>query len=108
MILDKTSEVELIGNEMYEMIEVLYPITRSITGEGVRKTLKIFQEHIDLEIHEVKTGIRVFDWVVPEEWNINDAYIMNKNKEKIVDFKKSNIHVLQYSEKVNKKKVIRR
>ena len=103
MILDKTSEVELIGNEMYEMIEVLYPITRSITGEGVRKTLKIFQEHIDLEIHEVKTGIRVFDWVVPEEWNINDAYIMNKNKEKIVDFKKSNIHVLQYSEKVNKK-----
>ena len=103
MILDKTSEVELIGNEMYEMIEVLYPITRSITGEGVRKTLKIFQEHIDLEIHEVETGIRVFDWVVPEEWNINDAYIMNKNKEKIVDFKKSNIHVLQYSEKVNKK-----
>ncbi len=103
MLLDKTSEVELIGNEMYEMIEVLYPITRSITGEGVRKTLKIFQEHIDLEIHEVETGTRVFDWVVPEEWNINDAYIMNKNKEKIVDFKKSNIHVLQYSEKINKK-----
>ena len=74
MLLDKTSEVELIGNEMYEMIEVLYPITRSITGEGVRKTLKIFQEHIDLEIHEVETGTRVFDWVVPKEWNVTEQH----------------------------------
>ncbi len=96
-------ELRTIGNDMYELMERLYPITRSITGEGVRKTLKIFQDSIDLQIHEVTTGTKVFDWTVPEEWNIDDAYIMNKNGEKIVDFKKSNIHVLQYSEKIEKK-----
>ena len=91
-------ELRTIGNDMYELMERLYPITRSITGEGVRKTLKIFQDSIDLQIHEVPTGTKVFDWTVPEEWNIDDAYIMNKNGEKIVDFKKSNIHILQYSD----------
>ena len=96
-------ELRTIGNDMYELMERLYPITRSITGEGVRKTLKIFQDSIDLQIHEVPTGTKVFDWTVPEEWNIDDAYIMNKNGEKIVDFKKSNIHILQYSEKIEKK-----
>ena len=96
-------ELRTIGNDMYELMERLYPITRSITGEGVRKTLKIFQDSIDLQIHEVATGTKVFDWTVPEEWNIDDAYIMNKNGEKIVDFKKSNIHILQYSEKIEKK-----
>ena len=96
-------ELRTIGNDMYELMERLYPITRSITGEGVRKTLKIFQDSIDLQIHEVTTGTKVFDWTVPEEWNIDDAYIMNKNGEKIVDFKKSNIHILQYSEKIEKK-----
>ena len=96
-------ELRTIGNDMYELMERLYPITRSITGEGVRKTLKIFQDSIDLQIHEVPTGTKVFDWTVPEESNIEDAYIMNKNGEKIVDFKKSNIHILQYSEKIEKK-----
>ena len=96
-------ELRTIGNDMYELMERLYPITRSITGKGVRKTLKIFQDSIDLQIHEVTTGTKVFDWTVPEEWNIDDAYIMNKNGEKIVDFKKSNIHILQYSEKIEKK-----
>ena len=96
-------ELRTIGNDMYELMERLYPITRSITGKGVRKTLKIFQDSIDLQIHEVATGTKVFDWTVPEEWNIDDAYIMNKNGEKIVDFKKSNIHILQYSEKIEKK-----
>ena len=96
-------ELRTIGNDMYELMERLYPITRSITGEGVRKTLKIFQDSIDLQIHEVATGTKVFDWTVPEEWNIDDAYIMNKNGEKIVDFKKSNIHILQYSKKIEKK-----
>ena len=96
-------ELRTIGNDMYELMERLYPITRSITGKGVRKTLKIYQDSIDLQIHEVPTGTKVFDWTVPEEWNIDDAYIMNKNGEKIVDFKKSNIHILQYSEKIEKK-----
>ena len=88
---------------MYELMDELYPITRSITGEGVRKTLKIIQNFIDLKIHEVPSGTKVFDWTVPQEWNIHDAYIMNDKNEKIIDFKKSNLHVAQYSKKIKKR-----
>jgi len=102
-ILNNIFDLTVVGNEMYELMEKLFPITRSITGEGVRKSLKILQDLIDLKIHEVPTGSKVFDWTVPQEWNISDGYIMNSKKEKIVDFKKSNIHVLQYSENINKK-----
>tara|TARA_B110000196_G_scaffold12078_1_gene9911 strand:- start:199 stop:1578 length:1380 start_codon:yes stop_codon:yes gene_type:complete len=102
-ILNNSLDLELIGNQMYDLMEELFPITRSITGKGVRKSLKILQNLINLKIHEIPTGFKVFDWTVPEEWNINDAYIMNSKKEKIVDFNKSNIHVLQYSENIKKK-----
>ena len=102
-ILNNFLDLELIGNQMYELMEELFPITRSITGEGVRKSLKILQNLINLKIHEIPTGSKVFDWTVPQEWNIDDAYIMNSKKEKIVDFTKSNIHVLQYSENIKKK-----
>ena len=88
---------------MYELMDELYPITRSITGEGVRKTLKIIQNFIDLKIHEVPSGTKVFDWTVPQEWNIRDAYIMNDKNEKIIDFRKSNLHVAQYSKKIKKR-----
>ena len=84
-------------------MDELYPITRSITGEGVRKTLKIIQNFIDLKIHEVPSGTKVFDWTVPQEWNIRDAYIMNNKNEKIIDFRKSNLHVAQYSKKIKKR-----
>ena len=96
-------DLKLTGNQMYELMEELFPITRSITGEGVRKSLKIIQNLINLKIHEIPTGSKVFDWTVPQEWNISDGYIMNSKKEKIVDFTKSNIHVLQYTENINKK-----
>ena len=102
-ILNNSLDLELIGNQMYDLMEELFPITRSITGKGVRKSLKILQNLINLKIHEIPTGFKVFDWTVPEEWNIDDAYIMNSKKEKIVDFNKSNIHVLQYSENIKKK-----
>ena len=85
----------------YKLIEELYPICRSITGDGVRQTLSIMQKHIPLEIHEVKTGQQAFDWVVPQEWNIKDAYIKDKSGQKIVDFKQSNLHVVNYSVAVN-------
>ena len=102
-IFNSIFDLTVVGNEMYELMEKLFPITRSITGEGVRKSLKILQDLIDLKIHEVPTGSKVFDWTVPQEWNISDGYIMNSKKEKIVDFTKSNIHILQYSKNINKK-----
>lgn len=85
------------GREAYALIERLYPICRSITGDGVRRTLDILGEHIALERHEVPTGTPVFDWTVPQEWNIRDAYIKATDGRKIVDFKQSNLHVVSYS-----------
>lgn len=90
-------QIEKAGHNMYDLMVRLYPIPRSITGNGVRDTLKIIQEYIPLEIHNVPSGTQVYDWVVPNEWNIRDAYIKNSNGEKIVDFQKSNLHVLNYS-----------
>jgi len=92
-----------VGQDMYDLMKKLFPTCRSITGDGVRETLKIIKEHIPLEINEVPTGKKVFDWTIPEEWNINDAYVKNSKGEKIIDFKKSNLHVLSYSVPINKK-----
>ncbi|MFA5074971.1 MAG: DUF4910 domain-containing protein [Candidatus Babeliales bacterium] len=91
------------GVEIYNLIKKLYPICRSITGNGVRKTLKNIQEHIPIKISEVSTGTQVFDWIIPKEWNIKDAWIKNSKGEKIIDFKKSNLHVLNYSIPIHKK-----
>ena len=99
----KKLEVSNLGREMYELMKKLYPICRSITGDGVRETLNIIKEHIPIEIHEAPTGTKVFDWEVPKEWNIKDAYIKNSKGEKIVDFNKSNLHVLNYSVPIHKK-----
>lgn len=86
-----------IGQEMYRFISELYPICRSITGNGLRRTLRLIQAHIPLAIHEIPTGTRVFDWTVPKEWNIRDAYIKNSKGDKVIDFNKSNLHVVSYS-----------
>jgi aminopeptidase-like protein len=86
-----------IGGKMYRLMEDLYPICRSITGNGVRETLRKIQGHIPLDIHEVSSGTKVFDWTVPPEWNIRDAYVKNSLGERVIDFRKSNLHVLQYS-----------
>ncbi len=91
------------GAAMYQLISDLYPICRSITGNGVRKTLSILQQYIPLEIHQVPTGTKVFDWTVPKEWNIKDAYVKNAKGEKIIDFQKSNLHLLNYSIPIQKK-----
>lgn len=92
-----------VGNDVYNLIKILFPICRSITGNGVRTTLKILKEQYkDLNIYEIASGTRVFDWTIPKEWNIKDAYIENSQGEKIIDFKKNNLHVLGYSLPVNK------
>ena len=81
----------------------LYPICRSITGNGVRKTLKIIKKEFPkLKIHSVPSGSKVFDWNIPPEWNIRDAYILDKDNKKIVDFKNNNLHLVGYSIPVNK------
>jgi aminopeptidase-like protein len=92
-----------IGEEMYALASRLYPICRSITGDGVRETFGILREHIPVEVREVATGTQVFDWTVPKEWNIRDAWIKNEAGEKIVDFKECNLHVLSYSVPVRAK-----
>ena len=99
----KKAKPDIIGSEIYTLIKKLYPICRSITGDGVRKTLSIIQEYIPLKIHELPTGTPVYDWTVPKEWNIKDAYIKNAKGERVIDFNKSNLHVVNYSVPVKKK-----
>lgn len=90
------------GTSMYALAERLFPICRSITGNGVRQSLQILQEYIPIEIHEVPSNTPVFDWTVPKEWNIRDAWIAGPNGEKIIDFKEHNLHILQYSTPIHR------
>ena len=91
------------GKEILELIKALYPICRSITGNGVRETLKILKQELPLEIHEIPTNTICFDWKIPREWNIKNAYILDPNGKKILDFQNSNIHVVSYSTPIHKK-----
>lgn len=88
---------QTLGTELAACVADLYPICRSITGEGVRETLRRLQRLVPVTIHEVPTGTEVFDWMVPREWNIRDAYIKNDRGERVVDFQSSNLHVVSYS-----------
>jgi aminopeptidase-like protein len=90
-----------LGDDMHALVRRLYPLCRSITGDGVRETLKIVGEHLDLAVYEVPTGAQVLDWTVPQEWNIRDAYIARDGK-RIVDFQQLNLHVVGYSVPVDR------
>ena len=88
----------MIGAEIHKFAEELWPINRSITGPGVRHTLKKIAEHLpDLKIQSVKSGTRAFDWIVPKEWIVNEAFIIGPTGEKICDFSENNLHLLGYS-----------
>jgi len=89
--------MDKIGSEMYNLMERLFPICRSITGDGVRETLNILKEFIPIDIKEVPSGTKVFDWEIPNEWNIIDAYIKDETGKRVIDFNKSNLHVVNYS-----------
>ena len=86
-----------LGRDIHALMRELFPICRSITGDGVRQTLDILGRHIDIARTEVPTGTPVFDWTIPREWNIRDAYIKNAAGERVVDFRRSNLHVLNYA-----------
>jgi aminopeptidase-like protein len=92
-----------VGEQIFALAAKIYPICRSITGDGVRKTLHELSAHVGLQVHEVPTGTKVFDWTIPREWNIRDAYIKDARGEKIVDFARSNLHVVSYSVPVREK-----
>jgi aminopeptidase-like protein len=95
-------DAEREGAKAYALIEGLYPICRSITGNGLRQSLRLLQETIPLELHEVPSGTQVFDWTVPKEWNIRDAYIKNSAGERVLDFQLNNLHVVNYSAPVRR------
>ncbi len=95
--------METPAERMRALITRLYPICRSITGDGVRKTLEILREHLPVETHEVATGTQVLDWTVPREWNIRDAWIKNSAGERIVDFRQLNLHVVSYSAPIHRR-----
>ena len=90
-------DLDVLGRQMYACIEELYPLCRSITGDGVRETLRRIGGRLPLTLHEVPTGVPVFDWTVPNEWNIRDAWVKSGSGERVVDFRKSNLHVVSYS-----------
>ncbi|HZA82747.1 MAG TPA: DUF4910 domain-containing protein, partial [Actinomycetes bacterium] len=86
-----------VGEELYKLVAELYPICRSITGDGVRRTLEVVDREIGLEVHEVPTGTPVLDWTVPREWNVRDAWVADAAGERVIDFQASNLHLLGYS-----------
>ena len=91
------------GKMMIDMAKDLYPIDRSITGEGVRKTLSLIKKKVPLKNKFFKTGKKVFDWIIPKEWNIKKAYILDlKKKKKYANFNENNLHVVGYSQPINK------
>lgn len=91
-----------VGEKMYALCEELFPINRSLTGDGVRKTLEILKREVpELEVKSVPCGSQVMDWTVPKEWNCDDAYIITPDGEKIADFSSNNLHVLGYSTPVD-------
>lgn len=96
-------ESSLTGTDLYGLVRDLFPICRSITGDGVRETLQQIRQRVPLAVHEVPSGTQVFDWTVPREWNIRDGWIKNLRGERVVDFQQSNLHVVSYSAPVRRR-----
>ncbi len=98
-----TLDFERLGRDIYDFAREAYPICRSITGDGVRRTLEILQRTIPLEVREAASGTQVFDWVVPPEWNVRDAWIKKAGSgERLIDFRAHNLHLLNYSKPVRR------
>jgi aminopeptidase-like protein len=92
------------GEEMHKLATQLFPICRSLTGQGVRDTLHAIKHHIPaLKIHEVKSGTQCFDWNIPSEWNVHEAWVEGPDGKRIIDFAEHNLHVLGYSMPVDQR-----
>jgi aminopeptidase-like protein len=89
-----------VGHDAYELMRRLFPLCRSLTGDGVRATFDVLAEAIPLTRTEIPSGTRVFDWIVPDEWNLRDAYIASADGTRVVDYRRSTLHVVSYSEPV--------
>jgi len=85
------------GERLHALVRELFPLNRSLTGDGVRQTLAILARRIPLEVHEVPSGTQVFDWTVPDEWTMRDAWITGPDGRRVVDVRHSNLHLVQYS-----------
>jgi aminopeptidase-like protein len=100
-VIDVSAPVATVGAELHDLVTELYPICRSITGDGVRETLRRIGDRIPLELREVPTGTKAFDWTVPREWSIRDAYVADANGRRVIDFRACNLHVVGYSTPVD-------
>src|ERR1700692_4394694 len=96
-------DLSTIGQEILGLIRELYPICRSITGNGFRQTLARLKKEIPIEVREIPTGTAVFDWTVPKEWNIRDAWVKNSSGQRVIDFRQHNLHVVNYSVPIQRK-----
>ena len=88
---------EAAGASMHDLMRRLFPICRSLTGDGVRESFRILQELAPVEMHEIPSGSQVLDWIVPDEWNIRDGYVADESGHRVIDFRANNLHVLGYS-----------
>jgi aminopeptidase-like protein len=95
--MDFPTDCESLGRQMHRLAEELFPICRSMTGPGVRETLDVLRRRIPLEIREIPTGEKAFDWEIPREWRIRDAYVKDSTGNRVVDFRRSNLHVVSGS-----------
>jgi aminopeptidase-like protein len=91
---------EDLGREAFELMQRLLPLCRSLTGDGVRATFNAIEDHIPVPRTEIASGTQIFDWIVPDEWNIRDAYVAAPGGERVIDFQRSTLHVVGYSEPV--------
>jgi len=94
----------MVGKKIYNLCKELFPLNRSLTGNGNRNTLKILKKHFkNLKIKEVRSGTKVFDWKIPNEWNVKDAWIKAPDGKIFANYKKNNLHLVGYSHKIKKK-----
>ena len=100
---DKSINMEEIGHDIHKLAQDLWPLNRSLTGDGVRHSLSIIKKHLpSLKVYEIPSGTSSFDWIVPQEWSVNEAWIKTPKGDKICNFKKNNLHLVGYSQPIKK------